>query len=259
MGKSVGVGMHNLGVGFYNQYYQSTLKYPLFGTKLNMNTKFSVHNFIVNYNFQHGNYSGYMWDNDYQQEVLINRIKAWSEGYSNLHLLKFGYLAKDNIVKIKLFICQHWAIMEHNMRNGQVFINNGWIVDKYIYDLDSYYTEKSQSYGIGIDIDFWKIETEFNYFHKVKVRGQGWWNLRDMVFTVYNYADMYDGKVKFVYDIGKFFTANLSYMINLSYFIGDGFEDNETRFSGHKVENECALYQNTKFYHSIGFSVSLKI
>ncbi len=262
MGINKGVGFHNVGIDFFQKYTESLLEFDLNGEKFNFGVSFELYNIKFNYKFENGNYSGFMWDTDYQVSILTNRIEAWTNSYSNLHLLELGYVFKYKYVNVGLFMSQFWMNLEYIITNGNVFISSGWSVDKPIYGLNSIYTDRNSGYGIGLEVEVWKFETKFNYFHRVKNSGEGWWNLRNMSWKINDQLDYYKGDIKFVGIDNKFFDMYLNYSFDIFHSIGNSHNagsNSRTILQGEKFDWRNNFNRNTKFYYGVGFGIVLKI
>ncbi len=262
MGINKGFGFHDVGIDFFQKHTESLLEFDLNGERFNLGVEFEVYNIKFNYKFENGNYSGFMWDTDYQVNIMTNRIEAWTDSYSNMHLLELGYIFKYKDVNVGLFLSQFWMKLEYTITNGHNFISNGWYVDKPIYGLNSIYTDKNSGCGIGTEIDFWKFKTKFNYFHRVKNSGEGWWNLRNMTWSINDYLDYYRGNIKFIGIDHEFFDVYLNYSFDVFHSISNAHNagsNSKTIINEDEFKWRNNFNKNTKFYHGIGFGIVLNI
>ncbi len=262
MGVNKGAGFHNVGIDFFQKHTESLLEFDLDGEKFNLGVGVELYNVKFNYKFENGNYSGFMWDTDYQLNVITDRAEVWTNSYSNLHLLELGYVFKYKHVNVGLFVSQFWMDLEYTITNGNSFINGGWYADKPIYGLNSIYTDKNSGYGIGLEVEVWKFKTKFNYFNRVKNSGEGWWNLRGMTWVIKDKLDYYKGDIKFVIVESEFFDVYFNYSFDVFHSIGGSHNagsNSVTIIDGEKYSWRNNFNRNTKFYHGVGFGIVLKI
>ena len=259
VGMNKGIGFHNINIDFYQKYYESFLEYCLDGNTFNMQVEFDIHNVKLNYEFKNATYKGVVWDTDFEMGMINSRMDALGKSASNLHLIELGYIFNYKHVDVTLFLSQFWFDLEHNMTGGNIYIGGWWYYNKPIIGLNSVYTDENSGYGMGIEFDFWRIKSKLNYFHRVKNKGTGWWNLREMTFTLHTYLDYYKGYVKFNVINQKFFDISLNYSFDVFHSIGGKWDTNRTITNIENYESNSDVSKNMKFHHSVGINFVLNI